>query len=323
LLDRLLTQGLTNPPDDLSAHATLLSEGATRRLQTGDSALAETMLWEAISHFGSLGDVRSRAVTMGQIADILGARGDLDEALRIRHEEELPVYERLGDVYLRAVKMGQIADILGERGDLDEALRIRCEEQLPVFERLGDVRERAVTMGKIADILGKRGDLDEALRIRREEELPVYEHLGELREHAMTMGKIADILEARGDLDEALRIRLEESLPVHQEMQDLASIAYIRFRCAGLRIGRGGFGTGEEQTIFDELAESFRLFRDLGHASFLVSVGSLFGQVLAADGQHERALTVLDEAAAAEKLQYWQRVTEIRELQEKIRGRGE
>ena len=48
--------------------------------------------------FERLGDVRSRAVTMGQIADILQARGELDEALRIRREEELPVYERLGDV---------------------------------------------------------------------------------------------------------------------------------------------------------------------------------------------------------------------------------
>ncbi len=48
--------------------------------------------------FDRLGDVRERAVTMGQIANILVHRGDLDEALRIRQEEELPVYDRLGDV---------------------------------------------------------------------------------------------------------------------------------------------------------------------------------------------------------------------------------
>jgi len=47
LLDRLLKQGLTNPPDDLSARASLLSEGAKRRIQAGDPALAETMLREA------------------------------------------------------------------------------------------------------------------------------------------------------------------------------------------------------------------------------------------------------------------------------------
>ena len=38
---------------------------------------------------------------MGQIANVLSSRGELDEALRIRREEELPVYERLGDVRLR------------------------------------------------------------------------------------------------------------------------------------------------------------------------------------------------------------------------------
>ena len=90
---------------------------------------------------------------MGQIADILQARGQLDEALRIRTEEELPVYERLGDVREKAVTMGKIADILQARGQLDEALRIRKEEQLPVYERLGDVRGKAITEWKIAEQL--------------------------------------------------------------------------------------------------------------------------------------------------------------------------
>ncbi len=42
--------------------------------------------------------MRSKAVTQGKIADILTQRGQLEEALRIRTEEELPVYEHLGDV---------------------------------------------------------------------------------------------------------------------------------------------------------------------------------------------------------------------------------
>ncbi|NUQ69735.1 MAG: hypothetical protein HUU17_02815, partial [Chthonomonadales bacterium] len=65
------------------------------------------------------GAERHAAFAAGLIADILQLRGDLDEALRIRRDEELPVYERLGDVYSRAVTMGKIADILFSRGDLD------------------------------------------------------------------------------------------------------------------------------------------------------------------------------------------------------------
>ena len=110
--------------------------------------------------------MRSRAVTLGKIADILQARGQLDEALaHLASEEELPVFERLGDVRARALTLGQMADILQARGQLDEALRIHRQEELPVYERLGDVRSRAVTLGKVADILQARGQLDEALRI--------------------------------------------------------------------------------------------------------------------------------------------------------------
>ena len=57
---------------------------------------------------------------MGKIADVLQARGQLDEALRIRQEEELPVYERLGDVRSKAITMGKIADILQAQGQGDQ-----------------------------------------------------------------------------------------------------------------------------------------------------------------------------------------------------------
>ena len=71
-----------------------------------------------------LGDVRSVAVTRGRIADILQARGELDEALRIRREQ-IPVYERLGDERSLFVTREKIADILLACGELDEARSIR------------------------------------------------------------------------------------------------------------------------------------------------------------------------------------------------------
>ncbi len=103
-------------------------------------------------------------------ADILAARGELDEALRIRREEELPVYERLGAVRERAITWSQIAHVLAARGELDEALRIYREESLPVYERLGDVRSILVGRGNIAMLLlqrGAPGDCDEAGRLLR------------------------------------------------------------------------------------------------------------------------------------------------------------
>ena len=74
--------------------------------------------------------MRSKAVTQGKIAGILQARGQLDEALRIRREEQLPVYERLGDVRSRLVCQANIALTLVARGqpeDRDEIARFLAE----------------------------------------------------------------------------------------------------------------------------------------------------------------------------------------------------
>ncbi|XXT20124.1 tetratricopeptide repeat protein [Sorangium sp. So ce429] len=131
---------------------------------------AEQRLRESIEMRDQLGDILGRAAALGQLADVLQARGELDEALRIRQQEELPVYERLGDVGERAIVLGKVADILEARGELDEALRIRQEEVLPVYERLGDVRSRLVCQANMALIHLKRaapGDREAAAELLR------------------------------------------------------------------------------------------------------------------------------------------------------------
>ena len=113
-----------------------------------DRSLAAAREMETVDR--ERGAEREAALAAGCRADILEARGELDEALRIRQEEELPVYAKLGDVRSRAVTMGKIADILQARGELDEALRIRQEEELPVFVKLGDVRSLLVGRAHLA-----------------------------------------------------------------------------------------------------------------------------------------------------------------------------
>ncbi|MCU0867381.1 MAG: CHAT domain-containing protein, partial [Planctomycetes bacterium] len=103
-------------------HAALKGRLANTR---GDLETAKRSAANARQLFLKCGMVREAAVAAGQLADVLYARGELDEALRIRREEELPVYEKLGDVRERAVTLGKIADVLDARGELDEALRIR------------------------------------------------------------------------------------------------------------------------------------------------------------------------------------------------------
>jgi hypothetical protein len=98
------------------------------------------------------------AISAGFKADVLQARGDLDEALRIRREEELPVYERLGDVRAKAVTMGKIADVLAARGQLDEAVRIYREDVLPAYARIGEARMMVIDRGYLASYLLHRNE---------------------------------------------------------------------------------------------------------------------------------------------------------------------
>jgi hypothetical protein len=75
---------------------------------------------------------------MGVIADIAYRQGEVDEALRIRREITLPVYERLGDTRSAAVTWGNIADIAYQRGDYDEAAVLQ-HKRLEVNKQLGDL----------------------------------------------------------------------------------------------------------------------------------------------------------------------------------------
>jgi hypothetical protein len=59
-------------------------------------------------------------MTKGRIANIIETLGDLDDALRIRREEVLPVLERLGDAHSAAVEKWWIAYLLIRRGNASD-----------------------------------------------------------------------------------------------------------------------------------------------------------------------------------------------------------
>ena len=300
----LEAQRASGAPVDPTAAMVIYYNIAGRRATRGRLDEAQRLFEETARFAAQAGHELSATVARGAIADILQSRGDLDEALRIRTEEEIPVYERLGDVRSRAVTMGNIADILQSRGDLDEALRIRKEELLPTFERLGDVRARAVTMGKIADILQSRGDLDEALRIRKEELLPTFERLGDVRARAVTIGKIADILQSRGDLDEALRIRNEEEIPVYERLGDVRERAVTMGKIADILQSRGDLD--EALRIREE--EEIPVYERLGDVrARAVTMGNI-ADILQSRGDLDEALRIRKE----ELLPTFERLGEVR-----------
>jgi tetratricopeptide (TPR) repeat protein len=269
----------------------LLLEKAEINNRIGELEAAEKVAREGLRLSRQFNDRRKMGMAYGHIANILMIRGELDEALRIRTEEELPIYQKLGDIRSSAVAQGRIADIFMERGGLNEALRIRIEEELPTFRRLGDARSTAITQGHIADILMARGELDEALRIRLEEELPTFQELGDIRSIAVTQGKIGDVRMARGELDAALRIRIEEQLPVFRELGDIRSVAVTQGRIVDILIVRGELD--EALRILTE--EGLPTYRKLGDVRATAMTQGKIADILVARGKLGEALRILTE----------------------------
>lgn len=240
----------------------------------------------------------------GELAELCQSVGDLDRALSLRTQTELPAWERLGDVRSQAITQGRIADILQARGQFNEALRIHQHEQLPVYERLGDERSKAITQGRIADILEARGQLDEALHIRQHEELPVYERLGDVHSKAVTLGQIADILQDRGQLDEALRIRQHEELPVYERLGDLRAKAITLGKIADSLQARGQ----PDEALRIRQNEQLPVFERLGDVrSKAITLGRI-ADILQARGQLDEALRIREH----EELPVFERLGEVR-----------
>ncbi len=166
-----LRQVLLEPdvPDELRAEFALeigdlavsVGQIADAELAYRDAALAAT-------------DEHPRAIAAGRIADILRARGELDEALRIRREEELPVYDRLGDVRGRMVTLYKIAaSLFGMRG-LDDArawvIYDAASEAFAVARRMNLADGIAHTGVLLARVLLKAGRSSEAVLVLDEAE---------------------------------------------------------------------------------------------------------------------------------------------------------
>ena len=203
-------------------HTALLTAQGRLLVRRGDVDRAVELFKKARGIEISRGNERNATVLSGEIADILSARGDLDEALRIRREEELPVYERLGDVRSKAVTMGQIADILSARGDLDEALRIYIDECLPVAMATKDLDGIAHARFSCAQLRLKRGGLEAG------EMQTIYEELAESFAINLKLQRadgiafvgliLGQILAMGGHSDDAIAV-LEQSAAAFEKLQ--------------------------------------------------------------------------------------------------------
>ena len=271
---------------DRRSRAVTLGDIARIKVSKGDVDEALTLHEEMLEVFASLGDRRERAVTLGDIARIKVDKGDVDEALKL-HEEAMEVYASLGDRRSRAVTLGDIARIKVDKGDVDEALKLH-EERLEVFASLGDRRERAVTLGYIARIKVSKGDVDEALKLH-EEAMEVYASLGERRSRAVTLGDIARIKVSKGDVDEALKLH-EEEMEVYASLGERRSRAVTLGDIARIKVSKGD--VDEALKLHEEMLEVFASLGD--RRSRAVTLGDI-ARIKVSKGDVDEALKLHEE----------------------------
>jgi hypothetical protein len=165
----LLERGLRLHSDDkvglvqlavIHASATIARDGP-------DTALAR--LKDAVVLFDQAGDERSRAVTMGRIADILVQRGETDEALRIHIEECLPTAEATQDLDGIAHVRFSCARLRLTRGGMQQGeAQTICDElaeSFAILHKLQRVDGIAVVGAMLGQILAMGGYRDEACTV--------------------------------------------------------------------------------------------------------------------------------------------------------------
>lgn len=274
--------------EDIRMLGTLQLAESRLAIRIGDLSLSESSAQLAFISFREAGMQREMAIAQGQIADILYDRGEVHESLRIRREEQLPVYEHLGDSHSYATTKCNIAIALVSLGEPKEALRILRDEVLPVLDSLGDFHQRAAALAQIAEILRASGQSEEALHILMEEVLPERARLGDLRGYSITQSRIATILRMRGEYQKVLHIYQCEILPVVRQLGDIRGNAVTQLNIADLLLETGK--RGEALRILQE--EVLPVFERLGDVRSLAATQGRIADILRLDRDLEGALRI-------------------------------
>jgi len=224
---------------DKRSRAVTLSDIARIRANRGEVDTALLLHQEALAIFAALGDDRSRSATLDEIALIKRLKGEVDAALLL-HQQAVAIYEALGDKRSRAASLGEIARIRADKGEVDAALLLH-QQAIAIYEALGDKRSRAASLGEIARIRANKGEVDAALLLHQEA-LAVFEAQGDTRSRAVMLNDIARIKRQKGELDAALLLH-QEAITIYKALGDKRSRAVSLGDIARIRADKGEMDT--------------------------------------------------------------------------------
>jgi tetratricopeptide (TPR) repeat protein len=165
-------------------------------------------------------DKEWEAIARGNIGNVYGIKGELDNALEY-YGKALKLYEELGIKEGMANQLGNIGIVYQIKGELDKALEY-YRKALKLDEELGSKEGMAANLVNIGIVYGTKGELDNALEYYGKA-LKLNEELGIKEGMAADLGNIGIVYGIKGELDKALEyfrkaFKLAEELGIKEGM---------------------------------------------------------------------------------------------------------
>ena len=289
---------------------------------TGRLAEAYPLLEFLVGHYRSSGDLKNLSGSLGNLANILYARGDLDGAMELYQEaEKICVQLEENDGIQRAV--GNQALILQTRGALAEAMAL-YEKKEKICREIGNKDGLQRALGNRAVIYQTLGELDKAMALFMEKERLCRE-TGDKNELPLALGNQAVILQTQGKYAESLELHkmaekisrdignkdgLQRSLTnqaaLHVETGDLQAAIHLADKAVGICRETGNIDglqyalgvramihmeLGQHDASMESAAEKERLCRQMGNMYELhraigtkAAILTVLGKLAEADG---------------------------------------
>ncbi|BDI19944.1 hypothetical protein ANSO36C_57460 [Nostoc cf. commune SO-36] len=70
-----------------------------------------------------IGDVKGKATTLGNMAQVIYQQGDIPKAIRTLGAILVEIFEQIGDVFGKAATLNNMAQVIADQGDIPKSDR--------------------------------------------------------------------------------------------------------------------------------------------------------------------------------------------------------
>jgi CHAT domain-containing protein len=266
-------------PEEIAKHDANLAQN--RDMTVAIDALSQgTMLNNLGSTAQEAGDFKTAAgffESARKVADALPAGGALN------------IFE-LARAQLRARTLSELAALHADTGELDQSLK-ELDEAIQIKRALGEDRSTAQLLQQAAGLSFEKGDLETARR-RVEQARKIFVGARRLPSVVTATSFLAVLARDAGQIEDAARFS-EEALTLARKTGNFATVAGAARISASIRLKENK--PAEARVLLEEAqAADART----GSVVDRISTLGLFGEVLEAEGNNDKALANYKEAVA-------------------------